>query len=220
MAVRRGNLKADLAWLKWWLVLLAIAISIAIGGYWSAMYYRNEVRQLEFGTRSSFDILLQEVTQIEESEQIIVENIDLFNSLVANRLLDEEDRVSLLEDIRRIRDNFRLFPIDVEIREQTSHMLEYDEGVEFPEEFISIRSSSILMRLPLLHEEDLSRFLNAFLDTGRLMVTTSCTITDVSLSPEDLLEIVAHQIASCEFIWYTFRRELPPEEGEFDEYAD
>lgn len=220
MAARRRSIKEDLAWLKWWLVLLAIAMAIAIGGYWAAMYYRNDMRQLEFGTRSNFDVILQEVTQIEESEQIIVENIDRFNSLVANQLLDEEDRVSLLEDVRRIRDNFRLFPIDVQIREQTSQMLDYEEGVEFPEEFISIRSSTIVMRLPLLHEEDLTRFLNAFLNAGRLMVPTSCTITDSAVNPEDALEIVAHQIASCEFIWYTFRRELPPEDGDFDEFSD
>lgn len=220
MAARRRNIKEDLAWLKWWLVLLAICLSIAIGGYWAALYYRGEVRQLEFGTRSNFDIILQEVTQIEDSERIIVENIDRFNSLAANRLMDEEDRVSLLEDIRRIRDNFRLFPIDVQIREQASHMLDYEESVEFPEEFISIRSSAVTVRMPLLHEEDLTRFLNAFLNTGRLMVTTSCTITDSAISPEDVLEIVAHQVASCDFIWYTFRRELPSDDSEYDEYAD
>lgn len=217
MAARRRNIREDLAWLRWWLVLLAICLSIAIGGYWAALYYRGEVRRLEFGTRSNFDTILQEVTQIEESERIIVENIDRFNLLAANRLMDEEDRVSLLADIGRIRDNFRLFPIDVEIREQTSHMLDYPEDVEFPEEFISIRSSAITVRLPLLHEEDLTRFLNEFLNTGRLMVTTSCRITDAGLGPEDALEIVAHQLASCGFIWYTFRRELPSEIGE---YAD
>lgn len=220
MAVRRRNIGEDLAWLKWWLLLLAICLSIAVGGYWASLNYRTEMRQLEFGTLSNFQVILQEVEQIAESERIIVENIDRFSALVANRLLDEEDRVSLLEDVRRIRDRFRLFPIDVEIREQTSRMLDYAEGVEFPEEFISIHSSEVLVRLPLLHEEDLTRFLSAFLDTGRLMVTTSCTITASSVDPLEALEVIAHQIASCEFIWYTFRRELPSEEDEYDEFAE
>jgi hypothetical protein len=219
MAVKRRNIREDLDWLKWWLVLLAICLAIAIGGYWASLYYRGEMRRLEFGTRSNFDLILQEVTQIEESEQIIVDNIDRFNSLAANRLLDEEDRVSLLEDVRRIRDNFRLFPIDVEIREQASHMLDYEESVEFPEEFISIRSSVVLVRFPLLHEEDLTRFLSSFLNAGRLMLTTSCTITASSVDPTEALEVIAHQIASCDFIWYTFRRELPSEETEFDEFS-
>lgn len=220
MAVRRRSIREDLVWLKWWLILLAIALSIAIGGYWTSLYYRGEMRQLEFGTRSNFDVILQEVTQIEESERIIVDNIDRFNSLAANDLLEEEDRVSLLEDVRRIRDRFRLFPIDVEIREQTSRMLDYGEGIEFPEEFISIRSSVVMVRLPLLHEEDLTRFLNSFLNVGRLMVATSCTINAASVDPLEALEVIVHQVANCEFIWYTFRRELPSEDGEFDEFAE
>ncbi|MBL4582171.1 MAG: hypothetical protein JKY29_10160 [Gammaproteobacteria bacterium] len=220
MVAKRRNIGEDLAWLKWWLVLLVICLAIAIGGYWASLYYRGQMRQLEFGTRSNFNVIFQEVTQIEESEQIIVENIDRFNLLAENRLLGEEDRVSLLEDVRRIRDNFRLFPIDVEIREQTSHMLDYEEGVEFPEEFISVRSSTVLVRLPMLHEEDLSRFLNAFLNAGRLMVTTSCSIASSSVDPADALELVVHQVASCNFIWYTFRRELPSNDLEFDEFAE
>ena len=52
------------------------------------------------------------------------------------------------------------------------------------------------------------------------MVTTSCTITASSVDPQEALEVIVHQIASCEFIWYTFRRELPSEEGEYGEFAE
>ena len=209
MAVSRRNIREDLVWLKWWLVALPVTLAIAIGGYRGSLYYRGEMSRLEINSRSNFDVILQEVAQIEESEQIIVDNIDLFNSLVEKRLLDAEDRISLLEDIRRIRENFGLFPIDVGIKEQTSHVLDYEEGVEFPEEFISIRSSLVTVGLPLLHEEDLSRFLDAFLNAERLMVTTSCTITVTSLDPAMALQLVPHQMARCGFIWYTFARELP-----------
>ena len=211
MAVSRRNIREDLVWLKWWLVALPVTLAIAIGGYRGSLYYRGEMSRLEINSRSNFDVILQEVAQIEESEQIIVDNIDLFNSLVEKHLLDAEDRISLLEDIRRIRENFGLFPIDVGIREQTSHMLDYEGGVEFPEEFISIRSSLVTVGLPLLHEEDLSRFLDAFLNVERLMVTTSCTITVTSLDPVMALELVPHQMARCGFIWYTFARE--PQSG-------
>jgi hypothetical protein len=211
MAVRRRNLREDLAWLKWWLVALPVSLVIAIGGYRGGLYFRGEMSRLEINSRSNFDAILQEVAQIEESEQIIVDNIDRFNSLVEKHLLDAEDRISLLEDIRRIRENFGLFPIDVGIREQTSLMLDYEGGVEFPEESISIRSSLVTVGLPLLHEEDLSRFLDAFLNAERLMVTTSCTITVTSLDPVMALELVPHQMARCGFIWYTFARE--PQSG-------
>ncbi len=220
MALQRHNLKDDLAWLKWWLVLLGVAFAIAIGGYWAALSYRNDMRRLEFGTRSNFDVIIQEVTQIEESERIIVENIDRFNTLVANRLLDEEDRVSLLEDISRIRNRYQLFPIDVEIREQNSQILEYGADTEYPDEQISVRRSMVMLRIPLLHEEDLTRFLGAFLNSGRLMLTTSCSITSSAVDDTEALKIVEHQIATCEFIWYTFRRELSTEDSEYDEFEE
>ena len=216
MAVRRRHIREDLAWLKWWLILLALCFAIAIGGYWASIYYRSDMRRLELGTRSNFDVITQEVTQIEESERIIVENIDRYNALVSNRLLEEEDRVSLLEDIRRIRNRFRLFPIDVEVREQSSRILEYPEGIEDADEQISVRSV-VTLRIPLLHEEDLTRFLGAFLNAGRLMVTTSCAITAPAIDASEQLEVVQRQIASCEFIWYTFRRELPSTDEEYDD---
>ena len=94
MAVSRRNIREDLVWLKWWLVALPVTLAIAIGGYRGSLYYRGEMSRLEINSRSNFDVILQEVAQIEESEQIIVDNIDLFNSLVEKRLLDAEDRIS------------------------------------------------------------------------------------------------------------------------------
>ena len=218
--MRRRNIRDDFAWLKWWLILFGICFAIAVGGYWASLYYRTDMRRLELGTRANFDTIIQEVTQIEESERIIVENIDRYNALVENRLLDSEDRVSLLEDIRRIRNRFRLFPIDVEVSEQSSRLLEYDEEVEFPDEQILVRSSVVSLRIPLLHEEDLTRFLSAFLNAGRLMVTTSCAITNSQTIGSGAFELVERQIANCEFLWYTFGRELPSTDEEFDEYYE
>jgi hypothetical protein len=219
MASQGRNLKDDLSWLRWWLALLALTFVTAIGGYWAALYYRSDMRRLEFGTRANFDAIIQEVTQIEESEQIIVENIDRYNHLVDDGLLAEEDRVSLLEDIRRIRNRFQLFPIDVEIREQSTRMLEYAEETEYPDERISVRSSVVMLRIPLLHEEDLTRFLGAFLNTRRLMVTTSCAVTASPSDEIEVFEIAERQIANCEFIWYTFRREFTTEDSEYNEFA-
>lgn len=220
MAIRRQNIRDDLTWLKWWLILLVLCFTVAIGGYWAALYYRSDMQRLEMGTRTNFEVITQEVTQIEESERIIVENIDRYNALVSNRLLDEEDRVSLLEDIRRIRNRFRLFPIDVEVREQSSRVLDYPEGVEDAEEQIAVRATPVVLRIPLLHEEDLTRFLGAFLNAGRLMVTTTCGITASATDSAERLDIVQQQMASCEFIWYTFRRETPSQDDGFDEFSD
>jgi len=197
----------DLRWLKWRLVLLAVALIISLTLYASALYFRNGMRRQEINVRTNTEVLQLELREIEQSERIIVENIDLFNAMVANGVLDEENRVSLLEDISRIRQRLNLFPIDIEIIEQERMLLNYDDYVEFPDEQITLRFSHIVMSLPLLHEQDLTRFLDEFLNTGRLIVVTECDVNRTLVDEDDALDLVEHLRAECEFNWYTLQRE-------------
>ncbi len=207
MALKPRELKDDIMWLKWPLVLLVLVFIVAISSYVSAIYFRNDMQRQELNARSNLELISGQVHEIESSESIIVSNIDRFNSMVANSILDEENRVDLLEEIREIREKHQLFPISVDIREQERLLLTYASDVELPEEQISLRSSSIQIQLPLLHEEDLTRFLADFLGSGRLMFINRCNIASLAVSEADLLELVQHQLATCEFYWYTLRRE-------------
>jgi len=165
------------------------------------------MRRQEIGIRSNTEVLNLELREIEQSERIIVENIDLFNLMQANGILDEENRVSLLEDISRIRDSLHLFPIDVEIEEQQRKLLEYEESITDFEEQISLRSSQIRLSMPLLHEEDLLKFVDRFLNTGRLILSNQCTVNRSLADEEQMLDVVEHLRAECEFYWYTLQRE-------------
>lgn len=207
MALKNRRIKEDLLWLKWSLVLLALVITMASGSYLSAFYFRNDMQREEFNIVSAIDLISGQVREIESSERIIVNNIDRFNSMVENSILDEEDRVALLEEIRTIRERHQLFPISVEIREQDRQLLNYDPGVEFPDEQISLRSTRIQVQLPLLHEEDLIRFLADFLGSGRLLVSESCSIEGTVPVDSENLQNAEHQLATCDFYWYTLRRE-------------
>lgn len=200
-------IKEDMPWLKWRLVLLAIALVIAFGMYFSVLLFRNEMRRQEVGVRTNTEVLQIQLQEIEESERIIIENIDYFNRIVADSVMDEENRVILLEDISRLRERHHLFPIDIEIAEQARQLLSYGDSVEFPDEQITLRSSQIVINMPLLHEEDLSRFFADFLNTGRLLVANRCTLTNSLLDESDMREVVEHQRATCEFHWFTLRRE-------------
>jgi hypothetical protein len=200
-------IKEDIHWLKWRLVLLAIALVIAFGLYFSVLLFRNEMRRQEVGIRTNTEVLQIQLEEIGQSERIIIENIDHFNRIVADTVMDEENRVTLLEDISRLRERHHLFPIDIEIAEQERQLLNYGDAVEFPDEQITLRSSQMVITLPLLHEEDLSRFFGDFLNTGRLLVANRCTLSNALVDDGDLLEVVEHQRATCEFHWFTLRRE-------------
>lgn len=200
-------IREDLRWLKWRLVMLTIAVVIALGLYFGALLFRNEMRRQEVGIRTNTEVLQIQLQEIGQSERIIIENIDRFNSIVADAVMEEENRVVLLEDISTIRERHHLFPIDIQIAEQERQLLNYDESVEFPEEQISLRSSRIQIALPLLHEEDLARFFGDLFNTGRLLVPNRCTITNTLLDADDLFEVVEHQRAICEIYWFTLNRE-------------
>ena len=207
MALKRRHLKDDLAWLKWPLILFVLIAVAATISYVSAIYFRNEMQRQEQQAMSSVDLISAQVREIESSELIIIENIDRFNNMVANSILDEENRVELLEELRTIREKHQLYPISVDIREQERLLLTYASDVESPEEQISLRSSRIQIQLSLLHEEDLMLFLADFLGSGRLMFNSSCSINGLNVAEDALLEFVAHQLATCDFYWYTLRRE-------------
>ncbi|MCH8175172.1 MAG: hypothetical protein IIC59_08325 [Proteobacteria bacterium] len=207
MALTSRQLKQDVLWLKWPLIVTAVLICLCIGVIVAANLYRDSIQRREQLAFEGFDLLSGQVQAIAESERIIIENIESFNTMVANTVMDEEDRVAILSEIGTIRTRHKLFPISVQISEQQQTALEYNAAVEFPDEEISVRTTFISLSLPLLHEEDLTRFLADFLQTGRLIVTSRCNISDLALLPEDELSIVPHQIADCDFYWFTFRRE-------------
>ncbi len=207
MALRRRNWREDVRWLRWPLTLLAVVIVSSVGLYVSASAFRNDMQRQEFNALSDLDLLNGQVDEIEQAEQVIVNNIGLYNSMVANGIMAEEDRVSMLEAITQIRERYYLFPINVTIGEQDRLLLEYPESVAFPDDQITLRSSQVQVRYSLLHEEDLTRFLRDYLAMGSLVIPSLCTVSAALEDPADRFNVVQHQIADCQFQWYSFQRE-------------
>lgn len=207
MALRRRSLGDDIRWLRGPMILLGIVLAVSIGGYLGASYYRNDVQRMEFNATTDLDLISVQVEEIEQEEQAVVNSIGVYNTMEENGVMGEEDRVALLEEITAIRERYLLFPINVSIGEQDRLLLEYGENVDFPDDQITLRTSQVQVRFSLLHEEDLTRFLTDIMDSGRLMAPSSCTVNAALEDPDMIQEVVQHQIAACDFNWYTFQRE-------------
>lgn len=207
MALKRRSLKADVMWLKIPLTGFVLAIAMTTGFYFFSAYYWNSVLRNESTIYNDFNYVSSQVFAIEEAEQIIIDNIDRFNEMTSHQVMDEEDRVGLLAEIGEIRDKYKLFPITVSVSEQERMVLPYPDDVESPEEQVSLRKSILQVQLPLLHEEDLTRFLYDFIQPTRLLVNNRCVVSDLLVSDQDILNVVPHQQANCEFHWFTLRRE-------------
>lgn len=213
MSLKRRKLEDDILWLKWPLIMFLLAISAAAVMWWLVSRYQDEMRQLEFNTLSNLELLNAQVQEIEQAEQIIVNNIGVYEEMEARGLLAGEDRVALLDDITDLRSRYNLFPINVDIGEQDRVLIPYRTEVNFPQEQISLRSTRIQLQLPLLHEGDLARLLQGLLYSDRLMVVDECSINSALGTESSYLTLVQHQLASCSLVWYSFRREPYSEDG-------
>jgi len=91
MALRRRDWQKDMLWLRWPLTFLALTIVVTVSIWWLASSYRNTIQREELNALNRLDLLIGQVREIEEAEQIIVDNIDVYNSMVARR--SEERRV-------------------------------------------------------------------------------------------------------------------------------
>lgn len=201
------NFKRTLSWLKWSVLTFVVSLSISGGLLATASHYRNEAQRREISALSNYDWLSDEVATIEKSLEIIETHGQNYRQLVASSILGEENRVALLEDIRIIRERHKLFPLDVEIKEQQRVVIPYPENLQEVDEQLSLRGSLVQVKIPMLHEYDLTRFLNDFLNLDRLMFTNNCTVTEAILNEEDLLDLIEHQVAICDFYWLTLQRE-------------
>ncbi|MFM1894967.1 MAG: hypothetical protein RLZZ385_41 [Pseudomonadota bacterium] len=209
MSLGRYHYQQDAKLLKWQFTLLALVLIAVIALHVFALYLRDDARRTAVAYQANFDNVSLELEQIELAEATIRQYIDDFNVMANLGVLNEEDRVALLEDISRIRDRHSLFPIDVEIREQERVPLEFPEEVDTStlEEVISLRYSLVQLRVPLLHEGDFVKFMTDLLRSGRLMVVESCSLNETLTEMAAFYEVVEHMVASCDVIWYTLRRE-------------
>ncbi|MCI5106834.1 MAG: hypothetical protein MRY76_08990 [Pseudomonadales bacterium] len=207
MALKRRNLEEDLLWLKIPLLALLSVLLLSAALWWLASRYQDEMRTAEFQVRGDLELLAAQVQEIEAAEQIIVDNIGVFEQMQSRGLLDQEDRVALLDTITTLRNRHNLYPVTVEIAEQDRVVIPYVTEVDYPEEQISLRGTPLRLELPLLHEGDLARLLEGLYATGGLFVVDECTMREAIESDNEYLSLLPHQMADCALIWYSFQRE-------------
>ncbi len=207
MALKRRTLTADIQALKWPLLLFVFVTAATVAFYFGAQSYWDNILRQESNSYSDLNYISSQVSAIEDAERIFIENIDRFNVMVSNGVLNQEDRVALLAEIGRIRNEYKLFPLSVSISEQESRMLAFPESEEAPLEQMSLRGSRVQLSLPLLHEEDLTRFLADVLAPQRMLIVNRCEINKLDVAEDAMFTIVPHQQASCELYWYTLQRE-------------
>lgn len=195
---------SDLYLIKWQILAFVLSLVVVGGILWSADYLNGQANRGLQIARADLSNARSSVELIEEEEATIIEYIGRYQQLSEQGTVSPEDRLQFLEQMAEIRSEFNLFPISLNINEQLSERLDYDESVNDPGGPIDLDFSSVSLSVALLHEEDLVRMLGAIYERPGLYQVRECDISLQNRLNNNFLFLAQHLRANCELVWYTF----------------
>ncbi|MAM71069.1 MAG: hypothetical protein CMP91_08015 [Gammaproteobacteria bacterium] len=201
--------KQDILGLKWKILLAVLCLMLAGGIYYYADIMNTQMaRNLQIA-RGNLQLARTNIDQIEDEEATIIEYIGRYQELETDGVVNPEDRLQLIERITEIREDNDLFPISVNIGEQLSMELLYDQSEQDPGGPVNINSTTLELSLPLLHENDLTRLLDGLLNTPGLYMPQECIISLSNPNATNFIVLAQHQRANCVVSWFTFNVNPP-----------
>jgi len=193
---------ADLPKLQFSLLAALLMVFVGAGvGY--AAFRSTQIAERERSAaqaeRNEYNNKLQRVSG-EQSE--IKQKSERFNALQARGVIGDEQRLEWVELLKDIRDQRRLLDLQYEFSPQRELDAKSDAK---PEGEFNFYASAMKVQIKLLHEEDLTRFLDDLRQQARAMIQVkSC---NVSRLPPDTSEsdVSPKLLADCQIEWITLR---------------
>ena len=138
-----------------------------------------------------------------DEELEVKQKIARYNALAAAGIVGEERRLDWVELIRRIRNERKLFDIQYEIAPQQAIDAATLPGASAPYDFLS---STMQMRMKLLHEEDLLNFLADLRASAQAYIRVRrCDVERLPKGSGDGRGVPPQLAAECIIEWITIR---------------
>ena len=181
--------------------LLAMALMFAIGVISVVVAYQaTKTASIDrVATQTDRNDARSKLQRVRGEESEIKQKSALFNQLQARGMVGEEQRLEWVELIREIRDKRRLIDLQYEFAPQRS----LDNSA--PGNGYAFYASTMKVQLKLLHEEDLTRFVDDLRRQAKALIQVkSC---NVSRLPRNETEgsVVAQLQADCLIDWLTLQ---------------
>jgi hypothetical protein len=195
--------KEDYLGLSLHFVLLGLAITL-VGGmfYGVGLLDSDATRQLNIA-RAELNSAQTALDQIEQEESTIAAYIAPYKAIEAG-VVSGGDRLDMQETFAQIRARYSLFPIQLNLQQESHYTLPYDPAIAQPGQPVDLLISKIDTTLPLLHENDLANYLDALVAAPTLIVPTKCTVTNSTRERSALLRLGQHLTSACSFLWFKF----------------
>ena len=181
--------------------LLAMVLMLAVGVISVVTAYRaTKTASIDrVATQTERNDARSKLQRVRGEESEIKQKSALFNQLQARGMVGEEQRLEWVELIREIRDKRRLIDLQYEFAPQRS----LDNSA--PGNGYAFYASTMKVQLKLLHEEDLTRFVDDLRRQAKALIQVkSC---NVSRLPRNETEgsVVAQLQADCLIDWLTLQ---------------
>ena len=209
MSVKSPFSAVDMQLLRKPAIIFALSAMLSVLLWYGTAYVREQALAAVTLAQGIYEQTSTSVTQIAQEEETIIRYIGRYREMMTEGVVGDPDRLVLLEEVGTLRERLKLYSLAVSMSEQVATRLEYDPYDPVPGEPVDLLSTALIIDLPLLHEEDLTRLVSHLMDSGDLLLAKSCEMSaDGGINP-DFRSLGEHLSASCMMLWYTF--DLTPE---------
>lgn len=187
------------------LSLAAAVVMLAAGG--ALVYASMQLNQAEKKSRTAAQAKRLDsqgrLARARDEELEIKKKIARYNELSARGIFGEERRLDWVERIRAIKNERKLFDIQYEITPQQTIDAATLPGASASYEFLS---STMQMRMKLLHEEDLLNFIGDLRTTAQAFIRVRrCDVERLPKATGEVRGLPPQLSADCTIEWITVR---------------
>ena len=205
-----SQLKQELTLVRWPLVGLGLSLAISSAIAATAWHYTQQSARAAMLAKQDAESVQNQAQQLRQDEQGIREKIAEYTTFAAKGIISPEKRLDWVDLLKQIQVERKLLGLEYEIAPQVT----LPNGVvSFMPPGHDLLSSTMQLRMPLLHEEDLTRLLSDLKAKAPVFIRPKgCRIGRAVAS--DTLDndtgIPPQLIAECQIDWITIRDKNVP----------
>jgi len=187
--------RADFKRLRLPVIVASVLIGLGVACVVVSQTWLSEARQNRDAAKNASAQAQKRVDQVSEEEREIKENMVWYSRMAARGMVDQENRLDLIDSIAKIKTARKLFEIRYNIDSQKA--LPYP-GIS-PAGAMDLVASRMKLEMQLLHEEDLLKFLSDLNAAALSYVSVRrCTLDRIERGPAQALSAVPRLSSSCE----------------------
>ena len=197
----------DIGALRMPLITLAVTLLVAAGAILYSSAFLDDARRLLGQRETQLREARLRIHNADAEKEMAARYADAYQELARTGFAGEEQRINWLDGLRSANEQARTFGVEYDIGAQRP----YAYAAEFPAAPLQLHESLMQVRLRLLHEEDLTRFLDALAWSGGGVFTVDrCVLRRLRTGEAERDARVQQNIAAeCDLRWLTAR--LPAE---------